>query len=82
MAETVGQPPFTREQVRQLLSECVTVVKPGETLVVRADQDWTPNQVREVQDWLDCWHFDGNLPFRVIVLPGEEFAVMKAETAP
>ena len=53
-------PPLSPDEVRQLLRECVTVVKPGETLVIR-DRNWTPNQVREIQDWMDDEHEDGTI---------------------
>jgi hypothetical protein len=36
---------LTPDQVRQLLRECVTVVKPGETLIVRVPVTWSPEQV-------------------------------------
>jgi hypothetical protein len=60
----------------------VTVLGPGEVLVIRM-ADWTPGQVREYQQVLDQWHFDGDLPFRAIVVFGDEMAVVKpAEPAP
>jgi len=66
--------PLTPEQVRCLLSECVTVVQPGETLVIRG-QHWTPNQVREIQDWLDTEHATGRITFKALAVPGDELAV-------
>ena len=68
-------PPLTPEQVRQLLRECVTVVKPGETLVVRVGFDITPMQVRELQDAADGMCEYRGLPFKVLVFPGDELAV-------
>ena len=64
------------DTVRQLLRESVTVVKPGEVLFFTAgDPNWTPMQIREIQDvvsgWLEC-----NAPeVRVMVLPYGEMAV-------
>ena len=67
-------PPLTPEQIRQLLSECVTVVKPGETLVIRG-RDWTPNQVREIQQVMDALHEEGRIPFKALAIFGDELAV-------
>jgi hypothetical protein len=69
-------PPLTPEQVRYLLRECVTVVQPGETLVIRG-RDWTPNQVREIQQWMDADRESGRIPFGVLVLPGDELGVVQ-----
>ena len=63
---------LTREQIRQLLRECVTVVKPGETLVVRVPWRTTPTQVRELQQAIDDGADYLNLPFKTLVLPGDE----------
>jgi hypothetical protein len=65
-------PPLTSEQVRCLLRECVTVVKPGETLVIRG-RDWTPNQIREVQQVLSEICEDRG--FGVLIVPGDELGV-------
>ena len=69
---------LTEDEIRQLLRECVTVVKPGETLVIRGDRDWTPNQMREVQDMLDAAVKWRELGFTVLVVPGEELGVAEA----
>jgi hypothetical protein len=69
---------LTEDEVRSLLRECVTVVKPGETLVIRGDPDWTPNQMREVQDWLDHEVKWRPLDFKILVVPGEELGVAEA----
>ena len=68
-------PPLSEPEVRQLLRECVTVVKPGETLIIRGDRNWTPGQLREVQDWLDREPEWRGLDFRILVVPGEELGV-------
>lgn len=63
-------PPLTPDEVRQLLRESVTVVKPGEVLFYTyGDPNGTPNQIREMQQvingWLEC-----NAPeVKVLVLP-------------
>jgi hypothetical protein len=71
-------PPLTPDQARALLRECVTVVKPGETLIVRANENWTPRQVREIQDFADTVSEYRELGVKILFLPGEEFAVAKA----
>lgn len=58
------------ENVRQLLRECVTVVKPGETLVVQVPMETTPWQVRELQDALNAITEDRELGFTVLIVPG------------
>ena len=70
-------PPLTRDEVRQLLRECVTVVGPGETLVIR-DRNWIPSQVNEIQRWMDDEHESGRISFKVLALIGEEMAVTEA----
>ena len=47
----------------------------GETLIVRADQNWTPNQVRDVQEYADTVSGYRDLGVKILFLPGEEFAV-------
>ena len=62
------------ETVRHLLRECVTVVKPGETLVVRGG-DWNPEQCREIQQWMDAEHESGRIDFPVLAVIGDELGV-------
>ena len=69
--------PLRPDEVRQLLRECVTVVKPGETLVIR-DRNWIPSQVNEIQRWMDDEHESGRISFKVLALIGEEMAVTEA----
>jgi len=66
---------LTAEQIRSFLKDNVTVVDPGETLVIRTET-LSPNQVRELADWLNA----AGLPFRTIVVPGEGLGVVGAET--
>lgn len=73
MNDTAEVPALTLEVIRVLLRDHLTVVKPGETLVMRPAADISPNQWRELQDMLDAWHSQGDLPFRVIALPAAEF---------
>lgn len=71
--------PLAPDEIRALLRECVTVVKAGETLVVRAHENTTPGQLREMQEI-------GNsmidfLGFRVLFVPGQELGVVESGAA-
>jgi hypothetical protein len=70
--------PLTPDEIRQILRECVTVVKPGEVLVVRVSPDCTPSQVREYQDSLNAVRAAGGITCEVLVLPAEELGVAEA----
>ena len=70
-------PVLTTAEIRYLLRECVTVVKPGETLVIR-DRNWNPEQVREIQQWMDAAYESGRISFKVLAVIGEELAVAEA----
>ena len=67
------------DEIRRLLRECVTVVKPGESLVIR-DRNWTPMQVGEIQRWMDCEYESGRISFKVLAVPGDEIAVVQPES--
>jgi hypothetical protein len=74
-------PVLTPETARALLAECVTVVQPGEALVIRVPDGMTPNQVREVQEYADVWTAHNAEHVKVLFLPGEGFAVQRAAAA-
>ena len=63
-------PRWTPQEIRDFLAENVTVVAPEETLVIRAQDDWTPNHVREVQESLHAALEYGSISFRCLVVPG------------
>jgi hypothetical protein len=68
--------PLTPDQIRQLLRECVTVVKPGEVLILRALEGWTPHQVKEVHDVAAAWLEDNAPGIKALVIPPFEIAVV------
>jgi len=72
-------PPLTPDKVRQLLRECVTVVKPGETLILRVPWSTTPTQVRDLQGALTGCTEHLEAPFKVLVVPGDELTVAEPE---
>lgn len=76
--EGVTKRTLSPDEIRALLRECVTVVRPGETLIVRAGREWTPVQVREVQDMLDWATEDRHLPFKALIVPGDGLGVAEA----
>ena len=72
-------PLLTPDEIRQLLRECVTVVKPGEVLFFTCgDPNYTPTQMREIQDHISAW-LEYNAPeVKVLVLPHGEMGVAEA----
>jgi hypothetical protein len=71
-------PPLSPDEIRQLLRECVTVVKPGETLIVRGT-NWTPGQTREIQQVMDEMHELGIVPFKALAVFGDELGVAEPQ---
>jgi len=74
-------PPLAEDEVRQLLRECMAVVKPGEHLILRVPWSTTPSQVRELQEVVSEMAEYLELPFRMLVLPGDELGVVQAEAS-
>ena len=68
---------LTPETAEALLRECVTVVKPGETLVIRIPDTWHPQAVHDTQRRLSEVIAGRGLGFAVLLVPGEEFAVAR-----
>jgi hypothetical protein len=75
--------PLTEDEVRQLLRECVTVVRPGEVLILRVGPPgvFTPDQLREYQDSVTWW-LDHNAPgVQALVVIGEDGQIVRQEPA-
>lgn len=70
---------LTADEIRQLLRECVTVVRDNETLVIRVSMSLTQGQVDEYQRTANDYYREGFIPFRVVVVQGEELAVAEAQ---
>ena len=70
-------PVLTREVVEAAVRECVAVVKPGETLVIRC-RDWTPEQAEQCMEYFGYMAEAGEIPFRPLVVIGDELAVVPA----
>lgn len=63
--------PLTEDEVRQLLRECVTVVRPGEILVIQVSENFAPNQLREYQDSVTWWLRENAPDIKALVIPGK-----------
>jgi hypothetical protein len=73
--------PLNPDEVRQLLRECVTVVKPGEVLFFRCPDDWTVQQARDLHECVRWW-LDENAPtVKVMIVPDVEMAVVQPGAA-
>jgi hypothetical protein len=72
-------PPLSPDEIRQLLRECITVVKPGETLIVRVPLTWTPDQVNRYSRIISDANEALELPFRTLVVPAGELSVAEAQ---
>jgi hypothetical protein len=68
-----GRPLPDPAAMRRLLRGSMAVVAPGEILIVRVS-GFSPYQVREYSDALNE---PGYLPFRVLVVEGEELGVAR-----
>jgi hypothetical protein len=68
------------DEARALLREFAVVVRPGETLILRVGNGYTPSQVRELQDALNRIADYHHMGFKVLVVPGDELAVAQPET--
>ena len=72
--------PLTPDEMHSLLRECVTVVKPGEILVLRCGPEYTPNHLRDIQEVANEMARFGDWPC-VMVVPGDELGVVEAGDA-
>jgi len=66
-------------EVLEALSDYAEVVGPGDTLVIRGHDWWTPDQVLSVHQWLDRAITILGLGFKVILVPGKSLEVEKGE---
>ena len=78
---TVTPVPTIEERLAALevLATVPVILGPGETLIIRV-ADLTPNQQWEYQKNLDWRHENGHLPFRAIVVCGDELAAARPAT--
>lgn len=74
------RPLLTPEAARELLRECVTVVRPGEVLAVRIPDTWSASDAERVQQQLSGIIAHRKLGISVLLLPGEEFAVAQPDS--
>lgn len=72
---------LTPEQVRSLLREAVTVVKPGEVLILRVSENFTPNQLREYQESLTWWCRKNAPDIKILAVVGEGGTIVRQEAS-
>jgi len=72
--ETSGPPHPTPDEVRALLRECVTRVRPGEVLVIRVPYDTPWDKARSYQQVLDAARETWGI--RAVVVTAEELGVI------
>lgn len=72
------KPLLTPELARELIRECVTVVKPGEVLVIRVPESWTAEQSGECMRYMNAWLEESAPGVKVMLVPGEELGVAGA----
>ena len=70
-------PLLTPETARALAREYVTIIQPGEVLVIRVAGNWTPSMVRECQEAFESMAGYRDLDIAILFVPGEEFAVAR-----
>ena len=68
--------------VRSLLRECVTVVKPGEVLVIRVPWDVSARELREYGESLAAWNASHEGTLEAVVVPAEELGIAEARPEP
>jgi hypothetical protein len=73
---------LSADEVRDLLRECVTVVKPGETLILRLPSDTSIESVTWYRKHVEAVREYFNLPFQVVVLVAEGLGVAEAAPTP
>lgn len=77
MSDLPQRKPLATDEVRQLLRECVTVVKPFEILFIRMGNDYTPAQLRELQEFADRWLLVNAIGVKALVFPGDAAEIVR-----
>lgn len=72
----INHPVLKADAVMTALRESLLVVREGETLIVRVPPYLTPAQVGNYQEQIT--HMAAELPCKVMILTGDEFAVATA----
>jgi|SRR5579859_41314 len=70
------------DQLTDLVRECVTIVRPGEVLVVRVPEGWTPGQLRDAQENIAAWTGVHAPAVKVLLVHADGFAVMSEPGGP
>jgi hypothetical protein len=67
-------------ELRALLRECVNVVEPGDLLVIRVPADWTPAQLRDLEEHVNWWLASNGDHIRALLVPAEKIKVLHPAT--
>lgn len=74
MAELTADP----DTIRALLRECVTVVQPGEVLVMRFDR-LTHQDAHRIREVIHAWNIDNDADLKVLPVSDADLAVLPAD---
>jgi hypothetical protein len=69
---------LTPDEIRSLLRECVTVVKPGEVLVIRMSREVTREDAERYQTGLTAWLGENAPGVKVAIVCGDELGVVQS----
>lgn len=72
---------LTPELARELAREYVTIVQPGETLIIRIPDTWTMQQMDEAQRYVNRFTAHRGTGAAILFIPGDEFAIARDSTA-
>ncbi len=75
-------PPLSPQEVRSLLRECVTVVRPGEVLVIRVPWNTSQRELREYGESLAAWNASHEGHLEAVIVPAEELGIAEAAPEP
>lgn len=70
-------PPISPDEVRALLRECVTVLGPGDVLVIRRPS-FTAQQAREIREQADAFNATHGTSVKVMAIVADEMAIVPA----
>lgn len=70
---------LSKDEVRELLRECVVAVRPGEILVIGVSTFFSPRQLRELQESAQATLENWGSGIKVMVLPAAALAIIEAK---
>jgi hypothetical protein len=72
------------DDYREIVHKFMGVLAPGEKLIVRVPAYWRPHEVGDLQQalWVVCADPSRDLGFPVLVIPGEDFLIVRDSGQP